>query len=249
MSRSAPAVATDLVARYRRDGYTVLPGLLTETDRARLGSVFDRLFAAREAIDDADFHDVMGRPAEAGDDASGLLQIVRAEKYAPELLEQPHFARCRAVAGVLLDAPPDSLDVFVHLMSKAARTGPETPWHQDEAYMDPAWERRGLSIWAPLEGASVESGCLHFVPGSHRSSVLAHGHAGGDDRVRALVTDRVDVRAALPCPLAAGDASVHDLRTLHYAGPNLTGAPRRAYVLVFMTPAVAAAEPEARPWL
>lgn len=248
----AEPLPADQVDRYRRDGYTVVPGVLDAGELAWLRTVFDGLFQRRGELASGEFYDVVARPDEPGHDEprdTGLLQIIGAEKHAPELLAAPHFARCRAIAAALLETPAAELDVFVHLMLKLASTGPETPWHQDEAYMDPAWERAGLSLWMPLDTASVDSGCLHFVAGSHRGAVVEHRHVAHDDRVRALTTDLVDAAGGVACPLAAGDASAHDFRTLHYAGPNRTSEPRRAYVLVFTTRVTPAERPDARPWL
>jgi hypothetical protein len=35
----------------------------------------------------------------------------------------------------------------------------------------------------------------------------------------------------VPQPLKAGGCTIHAGRTLHYAGPNLTDEPRRAYIV------------------
>ena len=138
------------------------------------------------------------------------------------------------------------------MILKPAEYGAETPWHQDEAYeayMDPTWETRGLSIWMPLDAATVDSGCLHFVPGSHLGGVVTHSHIRQDRSVRGLTTDRVDPAQAVAAPIPAGAATVHNCRTLHYAGPNHTGHPRRAYVLVFKAPSRPVTAPQSRPWL
>jgi hypothetical protein len=228
---------------FRRDGFAVVGDVLPVHERHRLRDMFDDLLARRTAVDRDHFRDLVAVDAEG----TGLLQIIGAEKYVPGFLELPHAERCRVIAAELLGSPAEGLDVFVHLIAKLRETGPETPWHQDEAYMDPQWERRGVSVWIPLDGATVEEGCLHFIAGSHRHPVREHRHVRST--APALMTDEVDAGAATPCPLRPGDASVHDFRTLHYAGPNLTTQVRRAYVLVFTTPALPAANPEPRPWL
>lgn len=108
------------------------------------------------------------------------------------------------------------------MILKPAEYGAETPWHQDEAYMDPTWETGGLSIWMPLDAATVDSGCLHFVPGSHLGGVVTHSHIRQDRSVRGLTTDRVDPAQAVAAPIPAGAATVHDCRTLH---GNISGCP------------------------
>jgi ectoine hydroxylase-related dioxygenase (phytanoyl-CoA dioxygenase family) len=64
-----------------------------------------------------------------------------------------------------------------------------------------------------------------------------HGGAKGDE-----------VGAFHP-EIPAGAVTVHHARTLHYAGPNTTANPRRAYILVMNAPPRPAERPDARPWL
>ena len=49
--------------------------------------------------------------------------------------------------------------------------------------------------------------------------------------------------AAVVCPLPAGGCTVHHNRTMHYAGPNTSDQPRRAYILGFGMPAKKRAQP------
>ena len=76
----------------------------------------------------------------------------------------------------------------------------------------------------PLDDASVESGCLHFLPGSHRGPVLSHHHIGHDPRVHGLEADPPDTTGTVAVPIPAGAATFHHPRMIHFAGPNrLTG--------------------------
>jgi hypothetical protein len=49
--------------------------------------------------------------------------------------------------------------------------------------------------------------------------------------------------------LPAGGCTIHTGRTLHAAQPNLSGAPRLAYVLNFAIPPVPASRKRSFPWL
>ena len=67
----------------------------------------------------------------------------------------------------------------------------ETPWHQDESYWPDLPDKRALSFWSdpransdhscstlmcrfPMEDATVDNGCMWFVPGSHHRGLLPH---------------------------------------------------------------------------
>jgi hypothetical protein len=115
--------------------------------------------------------------------------------------------------------------------------GAPAPWHQDEAYWNPQMLYRSLSVWMPLQPATLENGCLQFIPGSHRWEILEHQSIGGDTRVHGLeVAEPFDRSAAVPCPLPPGGATFHLNRTMHYAGPNNSEIPRRAYIIGFGLP-------------
>ena len=101
-----------------------------------------------------------------------------------------------------------------------------TPWHQDAAYRPPPYH--GGTAWLPLDPATTESGCLEYLPGSHRGPVLkhvVHGHH--------FVAEPQGVDAAVNCLLSIGDASAHNCLTVHRAGANRTSRPRRAFAVVF----------------
>jgi ectoine hydroxylase-related dioxygenase (phytanoyl-CoA dioxygenase family) len=90
----------------------------------------------------------------------------------------------------------------------------------------------------PLQPATVENGCMQFVPGSHREGVQPHHNINNDPRVHGLEIDQFDPNQAVACPIPAGGVTIHHCRTIHYAGPNQTDQPRRAYILIFAVPPV-----------
>lgn len=49
--------------------------------------------------------------------------------------------------------------------------------------------------------------------------------------------------------MKAGGATVHHTRTVHYAGPNTTNRPRRAFIWVMSTPGTPREVPDERPWI
>lgn len=73
-------------------------------------------------------------------------------------------------------------------MDKLPETATPTPWYQDEAYWLPEIpDRRSNSVWLALDDVTLESGCMWFVPGSHRqpttvSANVASSSSESDDR-------------------------------------------------------------------
>ena len=49
-----------------------------------------------------------------------------------------------------------------------------------------------------------ESGCMQFIPGSHKEDLRWHRHIDNDPLIHGLTTDDVDPSKAIACPLAPG---------------------------------------------
>jgi hypothetical protein len=201
--------------------------LIDEREIIRLRDIYDRMFDERAGRADGNQFDLAG--ADEDDRPALLSQILHPHHYYPEL----HGAYVETIHGIaqqLLGAEVKT-DIF-HAILKPAGIGAPTPWHQDEAYWKPDRQYRSLSVWMPLQEATVDNGCLWFNDGSHEWDVLTHRSIGGDPRVHGLeLVDDGVIRNAVACPLPPGGTTIHRNRTAHYAGPNLTGAPRRALVL------------------
>ena len=214
---------------FHLNGFLAIPTPVT--DEAELGwlrEVYDAMFAARSGRETGDQFDLAGSDEE-GKPAS-LPQILNPAKYAPELRDGKYLAQVDAIVKQLFG--PEAEASIAHAIFKPAGVGAETPWHQDEAYWDPAWQYQNASIWMPLQEATIENGCLWFVPGSHEWPVLEHRPIGGDERVHGLeMVDTSFADQAVSCPLPAGGITIHRNRTAHYAGPNQSNVDRRALIL------------------
>jgi ectoine hydroxylase-related dioxygenase (phytanoyl-CoA dioxygenase family) len=232
------------VAFYHREGYLAIDAITTPEEIARMREIYDDLFARRVGRESGDQFDL------AGDDEEGkeaaLPQILGPSKYAPELLQGLLLANATAAAKQLLGE--DAAFGGDHAIFKPAKSGAATPWHQDEAYWDEALDYNSLSIWIPLQEATLENGCMQFIPGSQNMEVQPHHSIGHDPRVHGLEIDEVDASTAVPCPLPAGGATFHGSRTLHYTGANGSDVPRRAYILGFGAAATPRKEPRDFYW-
>ncbi|HYL60661.1 MAG TPA: phytanoyl-CoA dioxygenase family protein, partial [Candidatus Acidoferrales bacterium] len=136
-----------------------------------------------------------------------------------------------------------------HMIRKPPRVGESLPWHQDEAYWDPAFDYVALGCWMPLDPATLESGCMSFIPGSHRGDVAVHRHVGDDPNVHGLYAQGIDASTAVAVPIAPGGAIFHHCRILHSSRPNRSNHVRRAYANEWQRPPVPRTTPAHRPWI
>jgi Phytanoyl-CoA dioxygenase (PhyH) len=227
-------------ASFERDGFLRLEALTDDAEVEVLLGLYDELFRRDGGFDAGDRIELNADVAH-----SPLPQVVNPERYAPRLVEGAAYRNAQEIARQLLGS--DCAPTGNHAILKPARIGGETPWHQDEAYWDPRYAHRAISIWLALQPATLENGCMRFVPGSHRGPVLPHELIDADShglRLSGTLPDVEDVT----CELPAAGATVHEGRTLHAAGPNRSGQPRRALVFGFGLAPVLLDTPNHYPW-
>ncbi|MDE0428272.1 MAG: phytanoyl-CoA dioxygenase family protein [Caldilineaceae bacterium] len=123
-----------------------------------------------------------------------------------------------------------------HAMIKPpGQVSKQTNWHQDAPYwpMDPVG---ALSAWIAVDDVTIENGCLHFVPGSHSHGPLDPISLESDDDsvVERLRTRGIAVPGPVAMPMRAGGVTFHHGCTFHYAGPNRSDRPRRAFAIIYI---------------
>ncbi len=239
-------VTEQQIAFFQENGYLSIPRITTDEEIEWLKGIYDELFIERTGEAEGRYFDLAGPRAHDGRET--LPQVLGPEAQFPALRETVYFRNARRLAAKLLGVEFASVNGGGHMILKPAHYGNETPWHQDEAYWNPEILPNSLSVWLPLDTATVESGCLQFIPKSHKAEVRWHRHINNDPLVHGLVTDDVDTEEAVACPIPAGGATFHHCRTLHYSAPNSTAQVRRAYILVFGGPPQKLEKPAYRPW-
>jgi ectoine hydroxylase-related dioxygenase (phytanoyl-CoA dioxygenase family) len=242
-----PTISDELVEDYREKGFTWVERITTDEEVDWLREVFDTLFEQHRGGVDLGYFD-LSRPYDA-DGEDHLPQLLVPERAVPELTQTLFMRNARLIAARLMGVAAESLDAWGHMISKPARHGSVTPWHQDEAYWSPDKQYRAVGAWTPLDDADLENGCMCFIPRSHHLAVLPHRHIGDDPAVHGLETTvAVDEREMVAVPLRAGGATFHHPRTLHYTPPNGSDRPRRALAFEYQTPPIVRDSPEHRQW-
>ncbi len=107
---------------------------------------------------------------------------------------------------------------------KPARIGRAKAWHQDNAYFRMADLNKVLGIWIALDQASVENGCMHVIPGGHKSGPMKHHHTTDCE----IVAGRFDPDLAMPIELAPGGIIIFHSNLPHMTPPNKSSKRRRA---------------------
>jgi Phytanoyl-CoA dioxygenase (PhyH) len=220
---------------FAHDGFLSLESLTTPDDIELIRSLLDPLFERFDSLGDRAI-DYAGRRAPG--EAPRCPEVSQAVILEPRLRQTLAFSRCREIARHLLGVPVGY--TFDHCIFKAPHGKTPVAWHQDESYNQKPLPLWAAHFWIPLQPATVQNGCMWFVPGSNRGRLLPHYEASrrynGANRLvntSTLATANVDQSKAVACPLPVGGATVHHPMTLHYTGANESDGYRKAWILHF----------------
>lgn len=108
-----------------------------------------------------------------------------------------------------------------------------TSWHLDT----PFWsfsDRRAMSIWVALDDATLENGCLFFIPGSHQKTTFDNPGIGKNMGEIFSTYPQFRQSQSVAAPMKAGSCSFHNGLTIHGAHANMTPGFRRAMTCAYM---------------
>jgi len=115
---------------------------------------------------------------------------------------------------------------------KPPRIGGEVYCHQDSTflYTDP---ESCIGFWFALEDATVDNGCMHFIPGAHKGPLKEIHYRDDDGQMsfRKLDDTPWPEGATVAAEAKAGTLVIFDGRAPHMSGANLSDKSRHAYTL------------------
>lgn len=231
---------------FAENGYLRIDQLTNPQEAAEIRGILQELFERRAGEKEGAFADLIAGGEHQEEMSSP--QILNPVNYAPKLHKTHCFQNALHLARQLLGE--EARCFFDLTILKQPHVGAATPWHQDEAFRDPNFEYRELTVWVALQDVAKEGACLQFIPKSHRRQVLEHHSVNHDPTAQALEADRdFDDSSAVACELPIGGCSVHHHRTLHHAAPNTSGVPRYTYIMTFGVTPKPVAQDRSFPWL
>ena len=252
------ALTVDMVSEYDRAGVLILRGFV---DRDACVALRHRMLELVAGFDPAEVRTVFSTTSdthqaddyfiESGDKIRFFLEddafdehgALRQEKenslnkagHAMHDLD-PAFdafsrtARLAAVArsiGFEKPAIVQSMYIF-----KPPRIGGEVVCHQDSTYIYTEPESC-VGFWFALEDATLENGCMQFIPGAHKQPLRKRNYRNDEGKLVNDILDDTpfDMSEALPAEAPAGTLVVFHGRAAHFSGPNTSAGSRHAYTL------------------
>ncbi len=218
------------IARFRRDGYLAGPKVVTDEQVELMRADVERVIRDRDNKNTAQpvaCHN-MGKP-----DAP-VWQIVNIWEASAPFEELIHNTTIAEEMAQLTGA--DELRIWHdQIQFKPATVGGVNMWHQDAPYWPILAPMTEVTAWVALDDVDLENGCMSMVPGSHlwgNAIEFLHTFKQFSDMPAEWNGHKVDVRV---CPVRKGEVHYHHALTWHGSSANISGRPRRAIALHFMT--------------
>ncbi len=220
---------------YQSNGYIVIEDFLNADELETWRE------AVKTAIQERNGQKIPGKAGATGEDDGinkeadyfskvfdQLINLWQTNEKVKELMFNPQIGEMAAkLSGV------DGIRIWHdQALFKRPWANP-TSWHLDT----PFWsftDRRALSIWVALDDATLENGCLFFIPGSHKETGFENPGIGKN---MDSVFDFYPVfrtAKSVAAPMKAGSCSFHNGFTIHGAHANMTPGSRRAMTCAYM---------------
>ncbi len=157
-----------------------------------------------------------------------------------------HHPLIAGTARALLDTPEVRL-WHDQVISKPPHDNGHFGFHHDFFFW-PLSPPNIVSCWLALDDATVDSGCMHVMPKSHKderfsvearaafNAASAKANEAGHEPPPNPWTKRgkLDISHGIPVELKAGECMFHHCLNWHGTPPNITDHQRRAFVMIFM---------------
>lgn len=225
-TQSAPFLTPAQIRFFQENGYVTVHNIVSAEEIEQYKTIYEDFLSGR--IDTGANRSDLGAGLGNSTAKENITQIMWPSDFVPQLKDMPYHTQALVISRQLIgnDAEMD----FDMLINKAPRTHTPTPWHQDEAYWLNLPDKRAVSCWLALDTATVDNGCMWFVPGSNHQALRPHRFAGPQGG--ALMCDAQEDEG-VPIELPPCSCTFHTGRTLHYSRGNSTHEQRRAFIINF----------------
>ena len=119
------------------------------------------------------------------------------------------------------------------LFYKPAKHGGVVAWHQDYSYWTRTIAMQHLTCWTGLDDATIENGCLHYVPKSHKWGLLDAPSLAGDMNglMKYLTEEQKKQFKPVAIEMKKGYGTFHHPLMVHGSYENKSEMSRRAFVI------------------
>ena len=224
------------IESYNEQGYVCIPSVFTPEEVGRMSEELDRLvqdWAVTNMGWTGPWRQVYMDPET--DKKSQLTHLHDLHFYSEAWMRAVTNLRLGEAMSDLLGPNVELHHTTLHL--KPPETGMPFPMHQDS----PFYQHDGFDYVDALvhvDDATLENGCLKFLPGTHKDGHLEHILKMPDSTGCSphLPTDQYRLQDAIHCPADAGDVVAFSIYTVHGSEINRTDRWRRLVRVGYRNP-------------
>jgi ectoine hydroxylase-related dioxygenase (phytanoyl-CoA dioxygenase family) len=214
------------IQHYRDQGYLIYENLLSP---AEIRELTDAVMTVIDAMAEGT---ILGKQNKDGDDYYSQVFQQRMNLWKHNatirkyMIESGIGDLATELAGMPMRVWHDQA------LNKAPWANP-TSWHLDNPYWS-FTSRDAISIWIALDESTLQNGCMHYIPGSHK--MVGAENAGIGPHMNGLFKVYPEVGRITPvcAPMKPGSCGFHNGLTAHGAGANMTPGWRRAMTCAYM---------------
>ena len=211
---------------YRENGFVAITGFLDAAELAEWRRCTEE--AVEERMKSRNLHN-QGNPDDYYAQVfTQCLRLLQTHAGMRKLMLDPRLGEAAAaLAGV------DGIRIWHDQALIKPPYGNPTSFHLDNP--DLSFSRRdAISIWVALDDATLQNGCMYYLPGTHRTARYENVGIGSNLGGIFKVYPEWREIDAVPAPVPAGSAVFHNGLVAHGAGANMTRRPRRAMTCAYM---------------
>jgi hypothetical protein len=212
-----------LVADFERDGFVVVPDLLTEDELDR----YERLVT--DAVSDRTRGDDTPLEAKSRYQQS-FVQCMNLWEDHPGVRPLTFHPRLGQAAAELLRVPAVRLWHDQALFKQPG--GRPTDAHQDHPYW-PIAETASVTAWVPFDGSTLASGSMAYLPGTHAIGLRKFVNIFFGEPEDILSDPEVAGIEPVFVEVPKGSVAFHHGLTVHLANPNTTARPRAVHTVIY----------------
>jgi len=216
------AISSVDVDSYRRDGFLVIPNVLSLADVDRLRLVTDE-FVERSctATSHTEVFDLEDGHTSAAPRLRRIISPHRRHPVYAEMVRHPGIiAVLQALWGANIRFDESKLNM------KSGGFGSPVEWHQDWAFY-PHTNDDLAAVGIMIDDVDNDNGPMLVLPRSHTGAIHDHHAEGRFCGAIDIDRSKLDVSAAVPCLGRAGTITVHHVRLVHGSATNRSTRPRR----------------------
>ncbi len=226
--------------KFKSLGFVTLENVLEENEVREIETVYDLFAQGKISGMGRDLCDMSGSYDDRFEDFS-LINAMLPRVYRPDL-QGNIFEKISADISRQLIGDDIALDYDQFLSKKPCCPAAAFAWHQDMGYWPAGTpDTRTATVSLAITDATLENGCIRFLPGSHlppklwthKPRPIGGEEDGNRKKSHTLVLDVGENPEMVYQPVKRGSVTVHDEWVVHGSGGNPSPRWRKTYVIAY----------------